>query len=762
LLLLVFALPLLGQDYAGEVRPILEKRCYGCHSAAVRTSGLSLQSRQGILTGGNRGPATGHILEAIAQSGELKMPPAGKLPEVEIAVLTKWVRGGFAGLPEADPAPKRTPHWAFVKPARPARGGVDYWIEERLRREELQLSPAADKATLLRRLHLDLTGLPPTPEEADAFLADRSPDAYARRVESLLASPHYGERWGRHWLDQVRYADSDGGSRDEPRQIWKYREYVIGAFNADMPFDRFVTEQLAGDLLPNATPEQRIATGMQRNSLLQIEAGTDRELYRTEAVADRVDMFGTVFLGLSTGCARCHDHKFDPVSQREYYQLFAFFNNVNEYSNDVPPFSDTNDLEITHQPLLALGSPEEVRKYEAIRAMLLALHKERSAYLNGQQVDASKDAGLALRNETIAALRKQAPKLPLSMVMAEMAEPRPAYILLGGDYQRRGAPVRAEVLGSLHAAPKGDRKNRLDLARWLVDPANPLLARVTVNRIWQRYFGTGIVETENDFGRMGAKPTHPELLDWLATEFIASGWSQKAIHRAIVMSKTYRQSSAARAETERKDPRNRLLSRQNRLRLEAEIIRDSALFASGLLHPAIGGPSVFPPQPEGAMAASQVKKTWTPSNGVDRYRRGLYTHFWRITPHPALTVFDGPNAMMACTRRSRSNTPLQALTLLNNEAFHEMAQAMGRRVVERGGATDEARLEYAFRLTHVRRPEAVELARLRDLLRAEKDDLATDPTEATKLAGPLADRSVAPWVAVARILINTDEFITRE
>jgi hypothetical protein len=731
--LLCITLSAAAQDFQSEVRPLLQKRCAPCHTDAVRTAGLSIQSLESI------GPRAPRILAAVQQTGDLKMPPKGKLPPEEIQVIERWAKANST-------------HWAFVKPQRPT-GTIDQFIQKK---SSLPPAPEANKATLLRRLHLDLTGLPPTPEETAAFENDPSPTAYETRVTHLLNSPHYGERWGRHWLDQVRYADSDGGSRDEPRQIWKYREYVINAFNSDKPFHQFVTEQLAGDLLPNATAEQKIATGMQRNSLLQIEAGTDRELYRTEAVADRVDMFGTVFLGLATGCARCHDHKFDPITQREYYQLFAFFNNIDEYSSDLPPFSDTNDLEITHQPLLALGKPEDVEKYNTLRSMILSLHKERSTYINGQEVKKG-DPNLKLRDEAIAALKKQLPKVDLTMVMRERPTPRQAHLLLGGDYARPGPIVQPELPASFHKVPQKPNKTRLDLANWLTDPENPLLARVTVNRIWQRYFGRGIVETENDFGRMGAKPTNQELLDYLATEFIASGWSQKAIHRAIVLSHTYRQSSHARPEIDKRDPANILLSRQNRLRLDAEIIRDSALASSGLLNKTIGGRSVFPPQPDGAMEASQVKKTWKPSQGADRYRRGLYTHYWRITPHPEMSVFDAPNAMNACTRRTRSNTPLQALTLLNGEAFHEMAQALAKRITTE--ASEQNRIEYAFRLTHSRRPTATEHARLQTFFNAEKDAAATHPEEAAKLA---PSPELAPWVALARVLLNTDEFITRE
>ncbi len=526
-----------------------------------------------------------------------------------------------------------------------------------------------------------------------------------------------------------------------------------------MPFDRFVVEQIAGDLIPGASPDQIVATGFQRNSLLQIEAGTDREQYRVEAVSDRVDTYGTVFLGLSAGCARCHDHKFDPLAQREYYQLFAFFNNVDEYGPALPPFSETNDLEVTHRPLLALGKPADTARYDALREQMLALYKERFDYKERAKPKGG-DAGLAARNETIAALKKQLPKVELSLVMRNLPEPRETFIHLGGDFLRRGVRVFPSMPAGFHAAPVSkDPLTRLDLAKWTVNPANPLLARVTVNRIWSHYFGRGIVETENDFGTQGAKPSHSELLDWLATEFVARGWSQKAIHRLIATSAVYRQSSAFRADAARVDPRNTLLARQNRLRFDAEIVRDAALAASGLLEPKTGGPSVFPPQPDGAMDASQVKKSWKESKGADRFRRGMYTHFWRITPHPALVVFDQPGAMMACTRRSRTTTPLQALTLLNDAAFHELARGFASRIVKE--AAPDARIGLAFQLALARDPLASERDRLARLYSVELDDFRTRPEEAAKMAGA-ADPELAAWTSVARVLMNTDEFITRE
>jgi hypothetical protein len=765
---------------SGQPAPdLLRRKCQGCHNNKNRASGLSMETRRDLETGGNRGPAAipgkpseSRLLSAVRHAGDLKMPPGGRLTDAEAAAIESWIAAGMPGIP-SEPAASKPSHWAFNTPVRPAlpavsnegwvRTALDRFILARLDREKLRPSPEADSVTLLRRLSLDLTGLPPSPAEVDAFLADREEGAYERQVERLLSSPHYGERWARHWLDQARYADSDGGSRDEPRQIWKYREWVIRALNGDMPFDRFVTEQLAGDLLPHASHDQIVATGFQRNSLLQIEAGTDREQYRVEAVSDRVDTFGTVFLGLATGCARCHDHKFDPITQREYYRLFAFFNNVEEYGPELPPFSETGDLEVTHRPLQALGKPEDVAKYDAIREQLLALYRERFEFKERFNPKPN-DPRLTTRSETIAALKKQIPKVDLAMVMRERPRPRESHVLLGGDFLRKGIPVTPAVPAAFHRyeapAKPGGAFDRLDLARWVVDKRNPLLARVAVNRIWSHYFGRGIVETENDFGTQGARPSHPELLDWLAIRFMDSDWSQKVVHRAIVESSVYRQASNARREIEAVDPGNRLLARQNRLRLDAEIVRDSALVASGALSRKIGGQSVFPPQPDHAMDASQVKKTWKPSQGADRYRRGMYTHFWRITPHPALVVFDQPNAMMVCTRRARTTTPLQALTLLNDSAFHELARALAARIAEGAGSREEM-LDMAFRSTVARRPDAAERERLLRLYATELDAFQGSPEEAERIAGK-NDAGLAAWTAVARVLLNTDEFITRE
>ena len=775
------AQPSSSESFSRDVQPILTKNCLGCHNEKLKMSSFSIASRESMLAGGKRGPAVipgdaegSRMTAAIRHTGTPQMPPGRKLSDSEIRTIEQWIAGG-AQWPSGSAMSlgAKPNHWSFIAPKRPAepqvanakwvRTSVDRFILARLEKERVVPSPEASKATLLRRAHLDLTGLPPTPEEVRAFEADKSPEAWAKVIDKLLASPHYGERWGRRWLDQARYADSDGGSRDEPRQIWRYRDWVINAFNTDMPFDRFVVEQLAGDLLPNPTKDQLTATGFHRNSLIQIEAGTDREQYRTEAVFDRADTTGTVFLGLSVGCAKCHDHKYDPVSQREYYQLYAFFNSSDDWGNTRPLFRpEMGNLHDVQGPVLIFSKPEEIAKRDEVLA-------EMKEVLKGTTDEDVVAGGPEIRKrlDIVRGLKNKMPALDWTLVMRELPEPRETHILLGGEYLQKGERVQPGTPSFLHSLPKQEKLNRLDLAKWIVDPANPLMARVIVNRIWQEYFGRGIVETENDFGTQASPPSHPELLDWLATEFIRSGWSQKAIHRVILNSAVYRQSSANRPDLAEKDPRNVLLARQNRLRLDAEIVRDVALAASGMLTPTVGGPSVFPPQPAAAMQASQVKKTWTPSTGPDRYRRGMYTFFWRVTPNPELVVFDAPNSMTTCTRRGRSNTPLQALTLLNDAAFHEFAQGFGLRLLREEPTDAARRLARAFQLAVARQPGAAEVERLKQFLATESDFLRSKPEEAALLlpkeVPAHVDRhELALWTSLGRVLFNTDEFITRE
>ena len=809
--------------FENEVRPVLFSKCAACHNDKLRTSRLSIENREAILDGGSRGeaaspglPEESLLIHAIRRQGELKMPPGGALAPQELSALVRWIE---MGLPwPARPATGTTVegsgrHWSF-QPIRPPgepvvsdalwiRNPVDRFILARLDQEGLQPAPEADKTTLMRRLYVDLIGLLPTPEEVDAFVADARPDAYERLVDELLKSPHYGERWGRHWLDLARYADSNG-YKDHERQIWMYRDWVIRALNRDLPFDQFVIEQIAGDLLPNATKQQIVATGFHRNTLLNLEGGVDFEQYRVEAVVDRVDTTGMAFLGLTLGCARCHDHKYDPISQQEFYRFFAFFNNIDELSGD---FNNGDGRARPYEPVLEFGTPEQYARREGIRAQLEVMEEERENYeellLTKQaqwEADLSKEELAELtpnqrvvlgvpidkryklqldairkayfgqdlqhqeRTKAITAVRELEPKVPTTLVMKELPDPRPTNVLVGGDFLNRGARAWPGTPAVLPALRKQESYTRLDLARWLVDEENPLTPRVTVNRVWQRYFGRGIVETENDFGSQGSPPTHPELLDWLASEFIAQDWSLKAMHRLIVTSATYRQSSDYRADVAKKDPSNRLLSRQNRLRVESEIVRDLALSASGMLVAEIGGPSVYPAQPPGAV----IRRPWKESEGPARYRRGMYTHFWRTNPHPGLLVFDSPDALTMTTRRNRSNTPLQALTLLNDAGFYEFAQGLAQRVFrERPEASRAERVEHAFRLCLARRPEPPEKERLERLLARQLDEFRTNPNEARENltldppeGGDLPE--TAAWTMVARVLLNLDGFITRE
>jgi hypothetical protein len=797
--LVLAAAPLTAQSgqelFESRVRPLLKANCLACHSERNATNGLALDSREAILKGGNRGPAAkpgapseSILLSALEHSGDLKMPPMGKLKPEEIAAVREWIEKGLEFPAKAKAG---SDHWAFQAPKRPAppavadtawvRNPIDNFVLAQLEREKIKPSPRTSRETLLRRVSLDLTGLPPTLEEVQAFLADDSPNAYEKVVDRLLASPHYGERWGRHWLDLARYADSDGYTIDGPRQVWKYRDWVINALNRDLPFDRFVIDQIAGDLVPNPTVDQLIATGFHRNTPSNYEGGIDFEQYRVEAVADRVATTGSVFLGLTLGCARCHDHKYDPIKQREFYQIFAFFNNTDEISSEAERYD-------FHRPVLELATPEEVSRREAFRAQFGSLSRELAQYVKklsqAPRYDAEpphKDPGLQERVANLRALRRREPKVTTTLIMRELPQPRETYVHIGGDFLAHGERVKPGVPAALSTKPVTG--TRLDFAKWLVDPANPLTARVTVNRMWQAYFGKGLVESESDFGLIGSAPTHPQLLDWLATEFIARGWSQKAMHRLIVTSAVYQQSSGERPELSEIDPFNKLLARQSRYRLEAEILRDSALTASGLLTRKVGGPSVYPPIPEGALAVTQVKREWPTATGPDRYRRAMYTFFFRSAPHPRLALFDAPDASMTCTRRVRSNSPLQALTLLNDETYIEFSRALAKRILKEAPEDDAKRIDHAFLLALGRKPQAAESERLTRFLALQRDEYRSDPTSASLLVQKeqvfdtspggrqaSAEESVDPkqvpelaaWTSVSRVLFNLDDFVTRE
>ncbi|WP_206291859.1 PSD1 and planctomycete cytochrome C domain-containing protein [Humisphaera borealis] len=750
-------------DFDRDVKPILAAHCYECHGTDKTKAGLKLTDRDGaimklksdaVAVVPGKPDASALIARVVTTDVEERMPPEKPaLKPAQVATLKQWIAEGAAyGV-----------HWAYrpivrvdppaVKTADWAANDIDRFVLASLEGAGVIPSPPADKATLIRRLSLDLTGLPPTPAEVDSFTNDAAPDAYAKLVDRLLASPHFGERWGRHWLDKARYADSDGYEKDTPRpDAYVFRDWVIKAINDDMPFDRFTVEQLAGDLLPGASNEQRIATAFHRQTLTNKEGGADQEQFRVEATFDRAETTGAVWLGLTVGCARCHNHKYDAITQREYYQLFAYFNNGDEVNLQLP------------------GSTDEVRKYK----LALAEHNKQVKAIEAQIADGKTPATPAAKKKLeadLAALKKKAPAAPglaVRVIGQRTANPRPNTMLHRGDFLQPGEQVTPGSLATLHAfTPRDPQKpDRLDLANWLTSPANPLTPRVAANDIWQKLFGKGLVRTPDDFGVRGERPTHPELLDWLADEYRRVGWSRKALIRTIVLSSTYRQSAAYRLDLAERDPENKLLARQNRFRVDGEIVRDATLAASGLLSRKIGGPSVFPALPPDIAALSYANNfRWTTSPGEDRYRRGMYTFHKRTAPHPNLISFDCPDGNATQIQRAISNTPLQALTTLNNESFHEAAQALARRTLAEGGPADDARVGHAFRLCLARSPDATELAELRSLLASARAFYTANEQAAVKLAGTTKSSNaaeLAAWVATVRVVLNLDEFLTRE
>lgn len=747
-------------EFNRDVRPILSENCFACHGfdPKHREADLRLDTFAGATEDrdGSRGIAPADLAKSAlwhrinsSDPDEVMPPPAANkqpLTAAQREILKRWIEQGA----------RYDRHWSFEPPQKAplqsATHPIDHFIAAKLKENGLAFSPPADLHTLIRRVSLDLTGLPPMPADVDAFVQASAKDAegaYRELVDRLLHSPHYGERWGRWWLDQARYADSNGYSIDAPRQIWKFRDWVIGALNADMPFSQFTIEQIAGDLLPHATDSQKIATGFHRNTQINQEGGIDREQFRIDSIFDRVATTGTVWLGLTIGCAQCHDHKFDPIEQKEYYRFFAFLNNQEEPTLKVfEPGINVRGLTAEYKEIEAKIAAymkehaEELAKWEAdltpeIRKSLSAAITKALAVPVGKRSLAQNRtlfaSGIGAEgpfrqwNDRYVELDTLLNQGVTTMVLKELPKPRKTTVFIKGDFTRPAEEVTPGTPAALHPLDVEGPANRLDLARWLVSRQNPLTARVIVNRIWQQYFGRGIVETENDFGMQGTPPSHPELLDWLAVEFMDKEWSLKTLHRLIVTSRTYRQCSSDRPELREKDPSNYLLGRQQRLRLDAEVVRDVALAASGLLAPKLGGPPVYPPIPDGVMGQGQVKRVWAVSKGADKYRRGLYTFVYRASPPPSLTVFDAPDGFSTCTRRTRSNTPLQALMLMNDAGFFEFATAL-EKIIQTDG------LEVAFRRCTSRAPEPEELAVLEKL----------DPLNA------------------ARVLLNLDETVTRE
>jgi mono/diheme cytochrome c family protein len=1062
-------------DFGREIRPILADNCFTCHGPdeAKRQGDLRLDIKEEALAdrGGYaafvaRQPDKSESLHRISSADpEERMPPPDsgkKLTPAQIGLLRRWVAEGAV----------YGQHWAFVAPRRPAvprhagwaRGAIDAFVLDRLKREGLSPSPEADRITLLRRLSLDLLGLPPSAEEVEAFLADARPDAYERLVERLLAAPQYGERWGRHWLDAARYADSDGYEKDKPRFVWMYRDWVVDALNRDLPYDQFVIQQIAGDLLPEthnaiATQAQRVATGFLRNSMINEEGGIDPEQFRMEAMFDRMDAIGKAVLGLTVQCAQCHNHKYDPFTHEDYYRIFAFLNDCHEaniaaytadeqmrradifrrvgeveaelqrqmpdwaqrmarweeeVTRDQPQWTTlqtTEDdpsggqkmyrmkdgsylcqgyaptkhtvtvtistkepkitafrLEQLNDPNLPLGGPGrsikgtsaltefkvtlrplgkdgkpqgQVQTVKFVKAVadanpsekpLEAIFDDRSKKsritgpvgfaIDGKDETAwCTDIGPGRRNrpcqavfvpeepiemadgceiqfhlvqnhggwnsddnqnhnlgrfrlsitgsanavekfipararevlriareqrspaqkaalfsawrtavadwkeanDRIEALWRQHPEGSSQLALAAREEPRTTSLLHRGDFLKPVRPVTAGVPSFLHPLPAVGRisnpsdnatgrignpsyenaSDRLTFARWLVDRNSPTAARALVNRVWQTYFGIGLVSTSEDLGSQCEPPSHPELLDWLAVEFMEPevgaasraapkasresaqpvplgsrdlpGWSLKHLHRLIVTSSTYRQSSRVTPELLKRDPYNRLLARGPRFRVEAEAVRDIALAASGLLDQRLGGPSVYPPAPDFLFLppASYGPKVWKESQGGDRYRRALYTFRFRSVPYPALQNFDAPNGDFACVRRVRSNTPLAALTSLNEPAFVECAQALALKTLREGGSNDEERLSYAFRRCISRSPAAEEQSELLGFLRRQVlrfsepgakpwDVAAADPAKPPQLPPGVTPPQLAAWTALSRVLLNLDETVTKE
>jgi len=830
-------------DFAKHVFPLLNAHCIDCHGPDAQEGQLRLDARAVVLKGGTNGPAVvpgkpekSLLLRRILGKGDearmpLDMPP---LKPAEIAVIRQWIAQG-ADWPEGigSKAQSVGRHWAYVKPQRPGvpsvknrdwvRNAIDHFILARLEREGLTPSPEADKVRLLRRVTLDLIGIPPTADEVDAFLNDESPNAYEKVVDRLLASPRYGERWAVPWLDAARYADSNGYQRDGRREYWAYRDWVIKALNADMPFDQFTVEQIAGDLLPEATVSQKVATGFHRGTMANVEAGTDPEEEHVLAVIDRVNTTGTVWLGTTIECAQCHSHKYDPFTQKEYYRLYAFFNNTEKeiktrgsarefvgpkMTLPLPPDKaqrrnhikqQMDRLAAEKQKLVKALRPKQAqweRRLTGDKDARQKLPKKIRQILNakkrnGKQKRALREYFFSQSPEYTeltkhrGTLQKEYNRLapPTTLVMKERDKPRTTHVFKRGDFLNPvGDPVKPATPRVLHSMPKDANPDRLTLAKWLVDEDNPLTARVTVNRHWAELFGRGIVETVEDFGTQGEPPTHPPLLDWLAVQFSTPidaggfGWSMKRLHRLIVTSATYRQTARVSPELLRRDKYNALYARGPRRRLKAEFIRDNALAVAGLLSQKMYGPPVFPYQPPGVWNhIGRASNKWTTSSGDDLYRRGLYVYWRRTVPYPSFVNFDAPTREACTVKRSQSNTPLQALTLMNDPAHFEIAVAFAGRILTElpEKASLEERMRWAFGTATSREPTSEEVAILTNRYREELSRYETNPATAKQLLAKVKtmadwpwpqnvkETELAAWTHVTNVLLNLDETISR-
>ena len=730
-------------DFAHDIRPLLSDACYNCHGpdAKARKAGLRLDERTAALKSSVLN--NGEMLHRLTTTDlNERMPPAESnrvLTGENRTKLAQWLRAGAAW-------PSDDRHWAFVPPKRPhlakvdssawPRNGIDHFVLARLESKQLTPSPETDKATLLRRVSFDLTGLPPTVVELDAFLADTSPYAYERTVDRLLDSPRYGEHMALGWLESSRYADTDGYQNDRLRYMWVWRDWVIRAFNDNMPFDRFVTEQMAGDLLPERNFFTQVATGFNRNHRINSEAGSIPDEWIVEYIADRVETMGTMFLGLTLNCARCHDHKYDPIAQKDFYRLFAFFNGIDEAglgpnNGNSPPF---------------IPVPKNWPN------------------LSGDETQFVVPEPMKIKVVQTSVPRPQPGSPETVMVMHQLAKPRPTFVLNRGQYDQPDKseqlhPATPPVLGTWNKKWPGDR---LGLARWLTDPKNPLTARVTVNRMWQHHFGLGLVKTSENFGVQGEHPSHPALLDWLATEFIRRKWNVKSMHKLIVTSATYRQFSDRRLE---RDPENRLLARGPRKRLTPYAIRDTALFTSDLISGKIGGPSVKPYMPPGIWK-SISNAAYKQDKGDKLYRRGMYTYWRRTLPPPTMITFNAAAREICTVRNDLTTTPLQALTLLNNKTFVESARFLAERMLRRNDKPPD-RITWAFRSVTSRAPSPDELKLLLADLRSYEKEFTNEPGSAKKLLNigerkadaKLPPARLAAYTLIANTLLNLDEAI---
>ena len=811
-------------NFSTEILPILSDRCFACHGpdAKNRKADLRLDQREAALKSGAIVPGKAAESELVARitshdADELMPPPKlGKpLTELQIKALKDWINQG---------APWGR-HWAWEKPLRPAlpqvaqknwaRNPIDAFVLAGLEKKGLKPQPEARREQLLRRVSLDLTGLPPTDGELHLYLNDKSADAYEKLVDRLLASPRFGERMAWEWLDAARYADTNGYQGDGERTMWPWRDWVVKAFNTDMPYNKFTVEQIAGDLIPNARQDQILATGFNRNHMINGEGGRIAEENRVEYLFDQTESVSTVWLGLTMTCARCHDHKFDPITKRDYFQLLAFFNqtpvNGAGGSGQAAPVIDMvtpqnqaaqKKTAADYDALLKLVSAKEAKLREAGMVINNGVYSTKlpvvieSTLRKGpndripQNYDELTKFYGAAEPEYIKQLQQlrqlklardeAAAKVVKVMVMADMPTPRETFMLTRGNYEKREEKVAADVLQSFKPAgqmqsPGGRPQNRLDLARWLVSPENPLTARVTVNRYWQMLFGLGLVKTTEDFGLQGQLPSHPELLDWLASEFQSpqtetstQAWSLKHLLKLIVTSAAYRQSSTAPQESWASDPENRLLGRGPRHRLPSWMIRDQALAISGLINPAIGGPAVNSYQPPGIWEeATFGNKQYRQDHGPALYRRSLYL-FWRRIVGPTI-FFDNANRQTCTVKSVTTNTPLHALVTLNDTTYVEAARVLAENAIKQGGLDDTQKLHWLFRRSLLRPPTRQEMQLLQSALNKQRALFANDAAAALKLISTgeyLRDTNINPaehaaWAQLCLMLLNLDETLSK-